>query len=178
MSYSPENRLKIVTAICDNYAELDENGRGASWEACIKAQGIDRATFYHWIKKFDELNNLYKNAEDARVKTERAEILRTSHSLLLRRLKNGTKIVKREGVPDGNGGVITTKITEETRECSDACAFFVLKSLDPAFAENKPAGNEAEAALAQAVDPSVLFKKALSKEDKEDATSEQTPQTA
>ena len=138
MAYSPENRLKIVTAICDNYAELTEDGRGATWEKCIEAQEIDRATFYGWINKFDEINTLYKEAQDKRAKTQRAVIDRTARCRLLKRLQDGQLVKRTERFYDKDGNLVNTRRIVEKRECSDPAIMFALKNLDPAFAENKP----------------------------------------
>lgn len=139
MAYTPEQRLAIVTAICDNYAELTEDGRGATWEKCIGAQEIDRATFYGWVNKFDEINALYKAAQDKRAKTERAIIERTARGRLLRRIQDGQLIRRTERGKDPQTGefVIIKRIVEH-RECSDNSLFFALKNLDSAFEENKP----------------------------------------
>lgn len=137
MAYTPEQRLAIVTAICDNYAELTEDGRGATWEKCILAQIDNKDSFYRWVKKYDECDALYKEAQDKRAKTERAIIERKSRCRLLRRIEDGTTIRRTERLYDKDGNLVNTKKIVEKRECSDPAIMFALKNLDPAFAENK-----------------------------------------
>jgi hypothetical protein len=61
MAYSEEEKLKIVTDICNNVIE-----ERISFNQAVEKSGISLVSFYMWLTKNADLQNLYNYAREIR----------------------------------------------------------------------------------------------------------------
>lgn len=135
--FTQSERMEIATAICEAY----KLGHGIV--DCCKANGIPFKTFYQWLPKYAEINELYKSTLIV-TKTNENDILRSvARYAVLENLSGNSKEIKtvtvKENVKVVTRGKVEYVPIEKTiieviqKAPSMTAAKLALEKLDPVF---------------------------------------------